>query len=187
MNVFICGVGGQGILVSSDILAEVALISGLDVKKSEVHGMAQRGGAVVSAVKYGKKVYSPLIGIGEADIILAFEKLEALRNINYLNPNGMCIINDYELPPLSVIRDETEYPKDIKFQIKKKVSKIMLVDAVQLAKQAGDVKTVNVVLLGALSKKIEFSNESWLAAIEKCIRPKFWEINRKAFLLGNQC
>lgn len=186
MNILFCGVGGQGILVASDITANAALIYGLDVKKSEVHGMAQRGGAVVSAVKFGKKVYSPLIGVGEADIIVAFEKLEALRNIEYLSPAGTYIVGDYELPPLAVIMENEEYPKNIIQKIKKVAKKVVVVNVLELAKKVGNIRVVNTAFLGILSKELDFHQEIWFKAIEMRLPQKVIDINKKAFLLGSK-
>ncbi|MDI6840497.1 MAG: indolepyruvate oxidoreductase subunit beta [bacterium] len=183
-NILICGVGGQGILLASDILAKVALNCGFDVKKSEVHGMAQRGGAVVSAVRFGDKVYSPLVGDKEADIILAFEKLEALRRVNYLKPGGTYIVNDCELPPLLVSMGEEEYPKNIVLQLKKLAKEVVLINGLGLAKQSGNPRTVNIVLLGALAKKFDFPKDKWLQVIKHTVPPKTWAANNKAFLLG---
>ncbi|MCK4353212.1 indolepyruvate oxidoreductase subunit beta [candidate division WOR-3 bacterium] len=183
-SILICGVGGQGILLASDILALTALKSGFDVKKSEVHGMAQRGGAVTSAVRFGAKVYSPLISENEADIILAFEKLEALRTIKHLKQGGIYIINNYELPPLCVSAGEIEYPTNIIPQLKKVAKEVILVDGLSLARQAGNPRTVNIVLLGALAQKLNFPKEKYFQVIEQRLPEKTWKVNKKAFLLG---
>lgn len=183
-NILICGVGGQGILLASDILAQIALEFGYDVKKSEIHGMAQRGGAVISAIRFGDKVYSPLLGTHKADIILAFEKLEALRNINYLKPNGIYIVNDYEFPPLSVSMGIEKYPKNVIAQLKKTAKEVKLVDGLSLAKQAGNVKAVNMVFLGTLAKELKLPKQKCLKVIKQSVPLKTREVNQKAFLLG---
>jgi len=183
-SILICGVGGQGILLAGDIIAQTAMEAGFDVKKSEVHGMAQRGGSVISGVRFGDRVYSPLIGKDDADIILAFEKLEALRVIEYLKPQGLYIVNDYELPTLKISMGEEEYPKGIIEELKKVASKVILVDGLRLAKQAGNVRAVNVVLLGALAKSLNLPKERWLSVIEQRVPAKTRAINRRAFLLG---
>ncbi len=183
-NILICGVGGQGILLASDVLAEVALEAGYDVKKSEVHGMAQRGGSVISHVRFGEKVYSPLIGTGGADIILSFEKLEALRNIGYLSPEGFMVLNDLEILPLPCASGLEEYPAAIVEKLRQFTEKIELVDGVKLAKKAGSPKTVNVVLLGSLARHFDLPHKDWLKVIERKVPEKMVEINRIAFELG---
>jgi len=183
-SILICGVGGQGILLAGDIIAQTALETGFDVKKSEVHGMSQRGGSVISGVRFGEKVYSPLIGKGDADIILAFEKLEALRVIEYLRPQGLYIVNDYEFPTLKISMGVEEYPKGIIGELKKAAPKVILVDGLGLAKQAGNVKAANVVLLGALGKSLDLPKKSWFSVIEQRVPPKTRQANKRAFLLG---
>ncbi len=183
-SILICGVGGQGILLASDILAEVALEAGYDVKKSEVHGMAQRGGSVVSHVRYGEKVYSSLIGMGDADVVLSFEKLEALRNINYLCPDGLVILNNLEILPLPCASGLEDYPTGIVEKLKRFARKIEPVDGVKLAKRAGNPRTVNVVLLGRLARHLDLPHEVWLKVIERRIPERMVEMNRTAFELG---
>lgn len=183
-SILICGVGGQGILLASDILAEVALEAGYDVKKSEVHGMAQRGGSVVSHIRYGEKVYSPLIGRGGADVILSFEKLEALRNIGYLSPHGFVILNNLEILPLPCASGLESYPSQIVEKLRGFTKKVELVDGLKLAKRAGSSKTVNVVLLGSLARNLDLPYEDWLRVIERRVPKKMVEMNRDAFQLG---
>lgn len=184
MNVLICGVGGQGILLASDILAQAALNQGFDVKKSEVHGMAQRGGSVVSHVRFSTKVYSPLIEEGTADFILAFEKLEGLRYLNFLSPKGRIIIDPLELPPLTVLAGEATYPLDIPERIRKKTKHAYFVEGAELAKKLGNIRTQNVILLGALSCFLDLKPESFKDALTSLIKPKFLDLNLKAFQLG---
>lgn len=185
-SVFITGVGGQGILLASEVLSEVARLSGADVKKSEVHGMAQRGGSVVGHVKFGHKVHSPIIAEAEADVILAFEKMEALRHIKALKPGGMVVVNKQEIPPAPVSAGLMDYPEDIWDRIKAISDTAVMVDGDKLAKEAGTIRAVNIVLLGALSKYLPFSDELWLEAIKQRVPEKFIEMNVKAFRLGRE-
>ena len=186
INVLMSGVGGQGVLVASDILVMVAMDAGLDAKKSEIHGMAQRGGSVVSQVRYGKKIYSPLINTGAADVILAFEKLEAVRYLDYLKPGGVVIVNNQKITPLSVFFSDTPYPEDIAAICEKKTDQILMIDGVQIAEQLGNPRTINSVMLGALSNFLEFDEEHWMKAIEQRVPPKTLELNRRAFEAGQQ-
>jgi indolepyruvate ferredoxin oxidoreductase beta subunit len=181
-NVFICGVGGQGILLASEILSETALAHGLDVKKSEVHGMAQRGGSVVSHVRFGETVYSPVIAAGEADILVSFEKMEAVRWIHSLSPEGKVIVNAQEIVPSGL----ESYPPEVDDQLKERAPDALLIDALGLAREAGHPRAVNVVMLGAFSKFLDFTVEEWKKAIEKRVPPKTVDINLKAFELGRK-
>ncbi|MBN1348110.1 indolepyruvate oxidoreductase subunit beta [candidate division KSB1 bacterium] len=185
-NVVFCGVGGQGIIVASDILSDVALSAGFDVKKSEVHGMAQRGGSVISQVRFGEKVYSPLISKGGADIIVAFEKLEALRYLDYLRPGGSIFINDQEIIPLTVFSGEIEYPKNIAERCRTSGADVFPVQGIQIAEVLGNSRALNVVMLGALSGCLDFSDKQWLEAIRKRIPAKYHELNENAFLAGKK-
>jgi len=183
-KIVICGVGGQGTILASDILSLVAMEEGYDVKKSEVHGMAQRGGSVISNCVFGEKVYSPLIGLGEGDILLAFEKLEALRSLPYLKKNGKMIVNDYKWLPITVASSDATYPENIIKTLKKKVEHLICVDGVKIAADLGNIRTTNVVLLGVLARFLPFKQESWLSVLEKRVPKKTVEINKTAFLLG---
>lgn len=182
-NIMIVGVGGQGTLLASRILGSVVIGEGYDVKVSEVHGMSQRGGSVVTYVKYGEEVYSPIIDKGGADVILAFEMLEAYRALPYLKKDGEMIVNSQKILPMPVITGKMEYPKDIDKKLSECV-KLTTVDALTLAEIAGNAKAVNVVLIGVLAKGSEIPYEKWIAAIEKTVPEKFLEINKKAFDLG---
>lgn len=182
-NIVICGVGGQGIILASNVLSYAALLEGYDVKKSEVHGMAQRGGSVITQVRYGKKVYSPLIEEGKADFLLAFEKLEALRYANYLKKNGGFIVNNQEIAPMSVLVGSAKYPENIKEKLKR-YARIHLIDAAKIAKELGNVRATNIVLLGALAKFLGFNEKSWTEAISKNIKPRYVDLNIKAFQKG---
>jgi indolepyruvate ferredoxin oxidoreductase beta subunit len=183
-SVMICGVGGQGILLASDLLSQATLELGMDVKKSEVHGMSQRGGTVISNVRFGEKVFSPLIGKGEADIILAFEKLEGLRQLQFLKPDGAIIVNDFAIAPLPVACGLAEYPEQVIETITQAVADTAIIDGFALAKKAGSTRSMNVVLLGALAKKLSIEKKTWLGVLKKRVPSKTWEVNKQAFELG---
>ena len=182
-NIMIVGVGGQGTLLASRILGNVAIEEGYDVKVSEVHGMSQRGGSVVTYVKYGESVSAPIIDNGEADVILAFERLEAMRALPFLKEGGTIIVNDRAIDPMPVITGAAEYPDGIIDDLKK-AANVISVDALELAKEAGSIKAVNVVLLGILSNSFDFPEEKWIEALEASVPEKFLELNKKAFALG---
>ncbi len=184
MNIMIVGVGGQGTLLTSRILGNLAIAQGYDVKVSEVHGMSQRGGSVVTYVKYGEKVYSPVISEGEADIILAFETLEAFRYIGYLKKDGKILINTQQIDPMPVITGAVRYPEGIIEKIKATGARVFEVDALAAAARAGNAKAVNVVMLGVLAAQTDIDKDKWLAAVEQTVPPKFLELNKKAFELG---
>ncbi len=186
VNIMLVGVGGQGVLLASELICRVALKSGYDVKKSEVHGMAQRGGSVVSNVRIGEKIYSPLIARGETDILLAFEQMEALRWINYLKKDGVAIVNEQKIMPLFVAIGRGEYPKRTFEFIAKKTDKIVRLDALELARKAGHHKAANVVMVGALSNYLDVDEETWKKTVEEIVPPKTLKINLKAFELGRK-
>ena len=182
-SIMIVGVGGQGTLLASKLLGNVLLKQGYDVKLSEVHGMSQRGGSVVTYVKYGDAVYSPIVDQGEADYILSFEILESARWISYLREGGKLITNTQKTWPMPVITGTMEYPEGIVEKLSQKAD-VLAVDALALAAQAGSAKAVNVVLIGVLSKLMDVPEETWLQAIDETVPPKFLELNKKAFALG---
>ena len=182
-NIMIVGVGGQGTLLASRILGNVAISEGYDVKVSEVHGMSQRGGSVVTYVKYGEKVYSPIIDKGGADIILAFELLEAERSIPFLKKGGKLIVNSQKIDPMPVITGAAEYPADIDKKLSA-VADTTVVDALSAAKEAGNIKSVNVVLIGVLAKTTEIPYGKWIEAIKTTVPAKFLDVNLKAFDIG---
>lgn len=182
-NIMIVGVGGQGTLLASRILGNTVINEGYDVKVSEVHGMSQRGGSVVTYVKYGDEVYSPIIDRGEADIILAFESLEAYRALPYLKTGGKIIINDQQMNPMPVITGAAKYPENISEKISNKADAI-IADAASLAKSAGNIKAVNVVLIGIMAKSTDIAYEKWIKTIRETVPEKFIDINIKAFDLG---
>jgi indolepyruvate ferredoxin oxidoreductase beta subunit len=184
VNIMLAGVGGQGVLLASEVISKAALDEGYDVKKSEVHGMAQRGGSVVSNVRFGEKVYSPLIAEGEADILLAFEKLEALRWIDYLKPDGIVITNTQKIDPLTVATGRKEYPEDVLAALEDTDHKIISLDALNDARKAGSQKVINTVLIGSLVNYTEISRETYQEVIKENVPPKTIKINNKAFNMG---
>lgn len=183
-SIMIVGVGGQGSLLASRIIGNVLLSQGFDVKVSEVHGMSQRGGSVVTYVKYGDKVYSPVIEKGEADIIVSFELLEAARWLSYLKKGGHLITSTQTLDPMPVITGAAQYPTDIVEKIKGLGVDIIAADALSLAEEAGNAKASNVVLMGLIASKMSFDDSVWKDAIKNCVPEKFLELNLKAFELG---
>ena len=185
-NIMIVGVGGQGSLLASKLLGRLLMNEGYDVKVSEVHGMSQRGGSVVTYVRYGEKVYSPIIDKGEADFIISFEKLEAARYAQYLKADGKIIVNDQEIEPMPVITGAAVYPHDVLDNLAKKGVAVDNVDALDLALKAGTSKAVNIVLMGRLSKLMPIPKEKWIEAINQTVAPKFVEMNLKAFELGRK-
>jgi len=183
-DIIIAGVGGQGTVLAGRIISQVAQLAGLDVKVSEIHGMSQRGGSVVTQVRFGEKILSPLVYPGAVNYILAFELLEGLRVAPLLAADGAIIVNDQKLEPVTVLSGRMEYPADAKADIAAVRPQAVFADALALAKEAGTAKAVNLVLLGWLSQQLDFAEELWLDAIAACVKPKFIEINKKAFALG---
>ncbi len=183
-SILLAGVGGQGIILASDIMADVFLEAGYDVKKSEIHGMAQRGGSVTSHVRFGKRVYSPIIKAGDADILLAFEKLEALRWVNHARSDGLVILNDHKINPPIVNLGKMAYPEGIDGIVRKNCKHLHLIPATRLARDAGDIRAANVVLLGALSRMVEIDGDLWMDVILRYLPPKVHTLNRKAFITG---
>ena len=183
-NVMIVGVGGQGSLLASKLLGYLLLNEGYDVKVSEVHGLSQRGGSVVTYVRFGEKVYSPVIDRGEADFIVSFEKLEAARYMEYLKKDGRIVVNTQEIDPMPVITGAAAYPENLIEKMEAKGIAVDAMDCLSLAEQAGSAKAVNLVLMGRLSRYFDIPEEKWLGAIEKCVPAKFVEMNKKAFAFG---
>ena len=183
-NVMIVGVGGQGSLLASKLLGYLLLNEGYDVKVSEVHGMSQRGGSVVTYVRFGEKVYSPVIDRGEADFIVSFEKLEAARYVEYLKKGGRIVVNTQEIDPMPVITGAAAYPENLIEKMEAKGIAVDAMDCLSLAEQAGSAKAVNLVLMGRLSRYFDIPEEKWLGAIEQCVTARFVEMNKKAFALG---
>ena len=183
-SIMIVGVGGQGSLLASKLLGRLLMDEGYDVKVSEVHGMSQRGGSVVTYVRYGEKVYSPIITEGEADIIISFEKLEAARYAKYLKKDGLIVVNTQQIDPMPVIIGAAQYPVDVLDELTAKGLNIEALDALTLAEQAGSSKAVNIVLMGKAAKQFNIPYERWIKAIENTVAERFVEMNKKAFDLG---
>ncbi len=186
ISIIITGVGGQGILLASRVLSSAALKAGHQVKISETHGMAQRGGSVITHLRYGNAVYSPMISIGQADYVLGFEKLEAVRCIPYLSKNGLLIINDQEIPPLPVLLGQIIYPEITADSFGRSTPRLLLLKALAKAQQMGNSRVVNMILLGCLAQHLDISSEHWQLAIEECIQPKYRSLNEQAFTSGMQ-
>lgn len=183
-NILIAGVGGQGTLLTGRIIGNYALSKGYDVKMSEVHGMAQRGGSVVMQVRYGEKVYSPLVELGEADIIFAFEKLEGLRYIPYLKKDGVMISNIQQIDPMPVVMGAAKYPEDVLEQIKESCEHTCFIDALKIAQEIGNVKVVNMIMIGAYAAYIGDSIEEWESIVEKTVPKKTITMNKEALKRG---
>ena len=183
-NIMIVGVGGQGSLLASKLLGHLLMSQGYDVKVSEVHGMSQRGGSVVTYVRYGEKVYSPVIDKGEADYIVSFELLEAARWLPFLKKDGQIVTNTQQIDPMPVITGVAEYPEDLVNKLKATGAKVDALDCLSLAEEAGSAKAVNIVLLGRLSHYFDLPDEAWMRSLEANVPSKFLEMNKKAFELG---
>ena len=183
-NIMIVGVGGQGSLLASKLLGKLLVDEGYDVKVSEVHGMSQRGGSVVTYVRYGEKVYSPIIDKGEADFIVSFEKLEAARYARFLKKDGTIIVNTQEIDPMPVITGAAEYPHEALEELQALGAHVDETDALSLALESGSAKATNIVLMGRLSKYLSIDEQKWKDAIRSTVAPKFIETNLKAFDLG---
>lgn len=185
-NIAIAGVGGQGIILASDVLAQAAICAGYDVKKNEVHGMAQRGGAVVSEVRFGRRVRSPLIPDGEVDVLLALEMLEGLRHLHRLRPEGVVIADELRIRPAVRPPGAPGYPEDVADQLRSLGHRVVLIPAAELARGAGNARAANTVLIGALSRHLELPEEAWQRSLRMCLRPSLLEVNVRAFGLGMQ-
>lgn len=183
-NILMVGVGGQGVILASEILSEVMMRAGYDVKKSEVHGMAQRGGSVSTHVRFGSKVYSPLIKKGDADILFSFEVLESVRYLDFLKKDALIIVNNQKVLPPSVTLGADAYPDNIPEILRERFSNVDMVDALEIAKRAGNSRALNVAFLGALSRYIEVEEGMWKEVIASMLPPKLVEVNIKAFALG---
>lgn len=183
-GIVIAGVGGQGSLLASKLLGRVLVNEGYDIKVSEVHGMSQRGGSVITYVRYGDKVYSPVVQSGEADYIISFERIEAARYAHLLKKGGVIITNTQRIDPMPVITGAATYPEQILDELTAKNVQIEAMDALSLAEQAGSAKAVNIVLMGQLAKHFHIAYDKWISALEQTVKPKFVEMNKKAFKLG---
>jgi indolepyruvate ferredoxin oxidoreductase beta subunit len=183
-NILLVGVGGQGILLASEVLSEAFMLAGYDVKKSEIHGMSQRGGSVVSHVRFGEKVYSPIVPEGEGDILFGFEILETYRSLPLLKKGGTVVANDLRIQPPAVLLGQDSYPEGLADKIADQFPDFLLVDGPHLATVAGNPRAANTVLLGAVSKRLAIAENFWMAALEKMVPKKALEINLKAFQMG---
>ncbi len=185
-NLLLAGVGGQGVILASYLLSQMALEAGFDIKQSEVHGMAQRGGSVVSHLRFGREVHSPLFTAGTADILLSFEPLEALRYINWLKPEGILIYNTVQVNPSTVASGLAKYPDRIEERIAEAHAHVLGINAVAIATQAGTARATNLVLLGALSPRLPFTDDQWDAVLRRELAPPILEVNLRAFQLGKE-
>jgi len=183
-NILLVGVGGQGILLAAEILSEAVLLAGFDVKKSEIHGMSQRGGSVVSHVRYGTEVFSPIVPEGEGDILFGFELMESYRSLPLLRQGGAVVANDLRIAPPSVLMGQEAYPEGIAERIRERFPDFLLLDGQKLACEAGNSRAANTVLLGAVSRRLDIDERFWLQALETMVPNKALAVNRTAFLLG---
>lgn len=183
VNVLAVGVGGQGIITLTNILSQVAFQAGHDVKQSEIHGLSQRGGSVSGQVRWGKKVHTPIIMEGEADVLLALEELESLRNAHFVKPDGLILVNDFGILPATVVTGKAQYPQDIDAQLAG-YGHVRRIGATAIARELGDIRMSNIVMLGMLSRHLEFADELWTGTIKKCCKPKQVEKNLQAFARG---
>lgn len=186
-SIVLTGVGGQGILLASEIIAKAAGFAGFDVKTNEVHGMAQRGGSVIGQIRYGEQVFSPLVSRGEATVLMSLERIEALRYANYLAPDGLAVVNAQIIVPVTASSGGAIYPENAEELLRKTFQNLIYMDANQIATELGNPKCANVVLLGALSTALtNIADEIWLDAIRQCVKPKFVDLNLQAFAAGKQ-
>lgn len=183
-NILLAGVGGQGIILASKILATGLINAGYDVKMSEVHGMAQRGGSVTTQVRFGEKVFSPIIGKGQADIIVSFETMETGNWLEYLKPDGKVVINDYRLPSAPILIGNVEYPEGVIEYVQENVKEVTVLNAAELANELGNIRTMNVIIVGTLIKALGLDGIDWNSVIEETVKPKFVDINIKAIEIG---
>ena len=185
-SVVLVGVGGQGILLASEIVAVTIQESGFDVKMNEIHGMAQRGGSVIAQIRYGASVAAPLVPKRTAKVLVSLEKIESIRFLDYLAPDGLAVISDQMIIPVSAAGGKVPYPEVTKEDLQKIFPKLIYVHAVALAEELGNVKAVNTILLGALSNELDFPEQNWETAIRSCVKPKFIDVNLKAFQMGRE-
>ncbi len=183
-SIVLAGVGGQGILLASEITAQAAMLAGFDVKTNEVHGMAQRGGSVIGQIRYGKKVYSPLVAKGTAKVLIALEQIEALRFSDYLSADGVAVVSSQAIIPVTVSSGAAKYPQNVKQMLEDVFKKLVFIDAAKIAIEAGNIRAANTVLLGAMSNHLDLPIECWQTAIESAVGEKYSELNKKAFSAG---
>lgn len=183
-NILLSGVGGQGIILASKILATGLMNSGYDVKMSEVHGMAQRGGSVTTQVRFGEKVYSPIIGKGQADILVSFEEMETAKWMEFVKPEGTVVINQFRIPSAPILIGASDYPAGVVAEVKSKVDNTQIIPAADMAKELGNVKAMNVIMVGALVKGLGLTDIDWEAVITALVKEKYVPLNIKAFKMG---
>lgn len=183
-NLVLAGVGGQGILLASEIVARAAMVAGYDVKTNEVHGMAQRGGSVLAQIRYGRQVHSPLVELGTAQVLASLERVETLRYLEYLAPDGLAVVSSQVVLPVTVSSGQATYPDDAEARLRRLFPRLLYFDAVQVAGGAGNIRVSNVVVVGALSTGLDLPQEAWLEAIRQSVKPKFLEVNLRAFAAG---
>jgi indolepyruvate ferredoxin oxidoreductase, beta subunit len=183
-SVVLVGVGGQGILLAGEIIAKAAMIAGHDVKTNEIHGMAQRGGSVMAQIRFGTKVFSPLIADGSANVVASLERIEALRYYRYLAPGGLAVVSSQMIVPVTVSSGQATYPADIEQRLHRTFPRLVYLDAVAIAGELGNVQAANTVLLGAMSGELPLPADVWREAMRKCVKPKYLELNEKAFAIG---
>ena len=188
INFLLVGVGGQGTILASDILAELGVRLGYEAKKAEIHGMSQRGGSVTSYVRWGEQVFSPIIGKGEVDFLVAFEKLEALRYLDHLRPNGIVLVNDQAIEPITVKAGDVKYPDDASIRgiLAGSAAQAYWVNGLAIAEKVGNSRTANLAILGALSALLDTPLDEWLEVVSAHVPPKAVEVNRQAFMLGRE-
>jgi indolepyruvate ferredoxin oxidoreductase, beta subunit len=185
-SVILVGVGGQGILLASEVTARAAMAAGLQVKTNEVHGMAQRGGSVVAQIRYGAEVHSPLIPVGTARALGAFEKIEALRQAHFLAPDGLAVVSTQEIVPVTVSSGRATYPADAESRLREAFPRLVFLDAADLAEEAGDIRCANIIVLGALATGLDLPVEAWHTAIRDCVKEQHVEMNMRAFDTGRR-
>jgi indolepyruvate ferredoxin oxidoreductase beta subunit len=186
-SIVLVGVGGQGILLASEILAQAAMQAGYEVKTNEVHGMAQRGGSVMAHIRYGKEVHSPLVARKSAHILGALEKVEALRYAGFIRPDGLAAVSSLAIMPVTVSSGAAKYPEDIEEMLARAFPRLVYIDAPRAAKELGDIRAANIILLGAISRGLDLPLDAWEKAITLCVREKFRDLNLTAFAMGRNC
>ena len=185
-SVVLVGVGGQGILLASEVVASAAMHAGFDVKTNEVHGMAQRGGSVIAQIRFGKEVHSPLVSLGTAKVLVSLEKIEALRYSNYLAEGGLAVVSTQVITPVTVSMGAATYPDQVEDKLNRTFDRLILMDAAKIAQEVGNIKAANIALIGAMSTSLDLPLEAWHAAIKGCVKPQFVELNLKAFDAGRK-
>lgn len=183
-SIVLVGVGGQGILLASEILAQAAVAAGYEVKTNEVHGMAQRGGSVMAQVRFGARVFSPLVAQGTARVLGSLERIEALRNHHYLAPGGLAVVSSQMIVPVTVSSGQASYPADAEERLRQAFPRLIYVDAVERANELGNARVANVILLGAMSRALDLPQEAWERSLSQCIKAQHRELNKRAFELG---